>query len=115
MSRRVEIEEIIVGTLLANGDEYWPCVRCCVTAGMFTDALCRELFSMFASGERSLAAFCRGRTAEGAGEVLRLLIDRDFVWLKAWHNEMQHLFSDRPRYTGVTFDDYVTRLVKFDG
>ena len=127
MSRRQEIENIIIGTLLSStcGDDYFASCRCCITEDMFADEMNRRIYRIVA--EMS----AQGCTEINPGSVLELYGDQvadmcyhmcelateySFLHKKVQYNERQFLnwcsYGIRPRYTEVTFDDYINRFIQ---
>lgn len=112
MSRKQEIENIIIGTLINGYDEYWDSVKYCITPNMISDDLNRRLFKEMSAGSKNLVELSHGKTDEETLRIVDLAADCDFDWKKWLYNSRQHWFGNPPKYTDVTFDDYVSRFVK---
>jgi len=118
MDRQQHIENIIIGTLVCHFQEYWPSVRCCITQEMITDNFNRQLYSQMSKGGKiDIATLSTNLPKDDMLRLFDLIADCDFVYLKSNYNELQYLFSPKPKYTNVTFDDYVAQFIKlyFDG
>ena len=123
MDRRQEIESIIIGTLLNsdNDTDYIRSCKSCVTADMFKDERHSAIFSaimrMSNSGIKSINPLDVVKYDKSMMELAyymcHLSIDYHFEYKKVVYNENQYLYCERPKYTTVKFDDYISRLVSF--
>ncbi|MDY4668057.1 MAG: DnaB-like helicase N-terminal domain-containing protein [Prevotella sp.] len=126
MKRRQQIERIIIGTLL-NSDEnlnYFNSVKSSVTKDMFTDDRNKKLYDIIVRMNQSGITRTwpdaifeyqnRNMPADMVAYMVELAVDWYFLAKKINYNECVWMFDDckRKRYTYVTFDDYVTRLIQ---
>lgn len=111
MSRKKQIEDIVIATLINNKDKYWPSVRCCLTPDMFT-GINRCLYEDMMNGMSMDLLSLNDRYPDDISEIVGISIDDDFDY-KIWeYNFVQRVFSQRPKYSLVTFDDYITKLIQ---
>lgn len=111
MSRKERIERIVIGSLLANKRRYLPSVRSCVTEDMFSD-IRRDLYRDIIGG-RDLDLLClKERYPNDINDIVGMIVDDDFDTNLWEYNLNQRLFSEKPMYSRVTFDDYVSRLIR---
>lgn len=126
MSRREEIERIIIGTLLSSdsNDNYYLDCKCSITSDMFADKRNQRLFDMVAemNGEGIEATNPYNIYMKYGDKVNDLLYymcenatDYSFLHKKVMYNERQWLAyiatGRRPQYTSVNFEDYVNRFI----
>jgi hypothetical protein len=127
MSRKQEIECIIIGTLLCSteDDNFFKSCKSCVTEGMFTDEVNRRIYKMVAEMNAQGMPDVNPLTIyEKYGEAVRDICYRmcelssqySFIHRKCQYNERQfllyHGYGQVPHYTNVTFDDYVNRFIQ---
>ena len=127
MSRKQEIENIIIGTLLCSteDDNYFSSCRCCVTEEMFADEVNRRIYKMIAEMNAHGIQDVNPYTIfERYGEAVMDICYRmcelssqySFLHRKTQYNERQfliyHGYGQVPHYTDVTFDDYVNRFIQ---
>lgn len=111
MSRKKQIEDIVVATLINNKEKYWPSARCCLTPDMFS-GINQNLYRDMMKGEPMDLLSLNDRYPEHIGEIVAISIDDDFDY-KIWeYNFNQRMFSQNPKYSLVTFDDYITKLIQ---
>ncbi|MBP5714369.1 MAG: hypothetical protein J6X07_06700 [Prevotella sp.] len=116
MSRRQQIEDIIIGSLIASFDDYWPEVRSCVTDDMISDPFNREIVARMrelnAEGKPvNLKTLTGNGTADTAYclRLAELADEHDFDWL-LWKTNLTRRLSGQPACT-TTFDKYVTAFI----
>lgn len=127
MSRRQELENIIIGTLLESTMEesYYYDVKSCITEDMIQDGMNKRIFRMVsemnAKGKKETTPTAiLEEYGEAVMDILPDIVDKavdnSFVWLKCKHNEEQYLSSletgYKPKYTYVEFSDYVGAFIK---
>jgi hypothetical protein len=127
MSRKQEIECIIIGTLLCSTEEdnFFSCCECSVTEGMFADEVNRRIFRMVAEMNAQgmkevnpLTVYERyGKEVEDiCYRMCELSSQYSFLHRKTQYNERQfllyHGYGYTPHYTEVKFDDYVNRFIQ---
>lgn len=126
MSRREQIENIIIGTLLNsdNQNNYYENVKFCVTADMFTDDRRKEIFNIVAemnvkgltrTWPDAIFDFQEHKTSkELLAYMVELATDWFFYAKKVEYNERIFWTDSSPHkhFTNVTFDDYVSRFIK---
>ena len=127
MTRREEIENIIIGTLLGSmtDESFFNSCRCCITPDMFSDDTNRRIyqviFDMNSGGfvETNPSTIFMRYGYEVSGLVPRmceLAAEFSFVSKMSRYNENQFLlwsiYGIRPNYSKVTFDDYVNRFIQ---
>lgn len=121
MSRRANIEKIIIGTLLeSKGNENYYDYCSCLVADMFQDATNRRIFELIADmnamgmkettpydilkeyGEKVMDIVC---------DMVDLCTDYSFIKLKTDYNELRYLenlmLGVNHKGTNVTFIDYI--------
>lgn len=129
-SRRQQIEDIIIGTLLCDtrGRNHFPDCQCLITADMFQDERSRRVFSAIKKmREHNLSSTTPLDVCQQFPEMASLssfmcdvAIENDFVDKKVLYNDNIYLFKNFlakenesvPPYTTVKFSDYVTALIK---
>ena len=117
VQRRIRIERIIVGSLIADFKARWPDVRCCVEPEMFHDDYCRSVFETILELEAQGAEvdivtvwlFRGGGHDEGIA-LFDLSELNDFNSLK-WNYDIECKVYHRKK-RDITFADYVTQLIK---
>ena len=127
MTRLQKIEKIIIGTLLESNSQknYFDDCRCCITADMFSDEICRFIYGivsdMNANGMADTDPYTllENYPEQVLGilpDMLELVVEYSFVHLKMEYNERQFrvscVFGVNPHYTDVTFTDYVNTFLK---
>ena len=132
MCRRLELENIIIGTIVVTyeGRDYFKHCRYCLTPDMFSDEVNRRLFvivsEMYEKGCRDINPLTIMETyGKEAEEIMirmvELSTDSDFMHMKTMYNERQFLiyagYGIEPKYTNVEFTDYINRFISlvFDG
>lgn len=125
MTRRQEIENIIIGTLLNTFDTDWfaDCSYC-ITADMFTDGRNARIYSAIReyrkAGDKAITPY---HLCEFDNEMLSLAVymedlATDFYFLvkKVNYNERVWIAREfegkRCRYTDVKFSDYVGKFLE---
>lgn len=118
MSRRQQIEDIIVGSLIASFDDYWPEVRSCVTDDMISDPVNRDTVARMRKlhGEGkpvNLKTLTGNGTADTAYclRLAELADEHDFDWL-LWRTNLIRRQTGQPP-CDPTFDQYVTALINY--
>lgn len=127
MSRKLEIENIIIGTLLCSteDDNFFRSCRSSVNERMFSDEVNRRIFRMVAEMNAQgmqevnpLTVYERyGKEVEDiCYRMCELSSQYSFLHRKTQYNERQfllyHGYGQEPNYTNVTFDDYVNRFIQ---
>lgn len=117
MERELQIERIVLGSLIADFETRWPDVRYSVAGEMFHDEYCRSIFKTIielveANKEVNLVTVWlqRGGTHEDGIALFDISQYTDFNRLK-WEYEITQRFN-RQVAREVTFADYVTQLIK---
>lgn len=125
MTRRLEIESIIIGTLLNSFETDWfaDCGYC-ITADMFIDERNAKIYSAICECRKtgvkditphSLMGFDKTLTPL-AGHMSGLAINHSFAVSKARYNEAVWLErqarAERYQYTSVQFSDYVAKFLE---
>lgn len=125
MTRRQEIENIIIGTLLNTFDTDWFADCCyCIRADMFTDDKKARIYSAICEYRKTcdtsitpyhLCKFDKSLLPL-AGYIIDLATNYYFLVKKVEYNEMiwRCRLNDgkRYRYTEVKFLDYVCKFIK---
>lgn len=125
MTRRQEIEKIIIGTLLNTFDTDWfaDCSYC-ITADMFTDERNAAIYSAIIeyrkTDDKSITPYhlCEldKELLPLAGYMLDLTGDYYFLAKKVDYNESvwiaRLIDGKRYRYTDVKFTDYVAKFLE---
>lgn len=125
MTRRQEIENIIIGTLLNTFDTDWfaDCGYC-ITADMFKDERSIKIYSAICeyrkTGDKIITPYhlCEfdNDLLSLAGYIAELAGDYYFLAKKVNYNEKvwlaRQIESKRYRYTEVKFTDYVGRFLE---
>lgn len=127
MTRREQIENIIVGTLL-NSDEkenYFENVKSCVTSDMFSDKRNAEIFDMISEmNSKGLVRTWPDALFNYSNHTLKTdmlshMVDLATNWFffvkKVEYNDMiwrTETTNPHKRYTHVTFDDYVSKFLQ---
>lgn len=115
MTRREQLENIIIGSLINDFNRYWPEVRDCVTEDMMGERngrLYRRMTEISANGKTpTLEMLTDG---DDWKDIALLAIDNDFAAKKAEYNICQHLGGNPPRYTDVEFVDYVNAYLTYE-
>lgn len=127
MDRRVQIEKIIIGTLLeSKGYENWydDC-RCSVSADMFRDATNRRIFELVADMNargKVETTPCDIMKEYGAAvmdiacDMVDICTEYSFIKLKTDYNEQRYienlLFGVNHLATNIEFLDYVKKFVE---
>ena len=115
MTRRQQIEDIIIGTLVCNFTKYWNDVRFCITPDMMQDPLnartLRRMGELDAMGITPTIKTLTGEDPDMDFHVAHVAIDGDFDSKRAEYHMIQHITGQR-EYTQVTFDQYVTRYIE---
>ena len=127
MSRKQEIENIIIGTLLCSteDDNFFRSCRSSVNERMFSDEVNRRIFRMVVEMNAQGMAEVNPLTVyERYGKAVEDICYRmcelssqySFLHRKTQYNERQfllyHGYGQEPNYTNVTFDDYVNRFIQ---
>lgn len=126
MTRRQEIENIIIGTILNNycGEDYFSDCKSCITANMFSDERNRMIYNkaieMRNAGHLNITPFDVVKYDTAMFELAPYMCELSVYWYflskKVDYNERQWLWSlshdYKPRYTEVTFSDYVNRFIQ---
>ena len=125
MTRRLEIENIIIGTLLNSFETDWfaDCGYC-ITADMFIDERNAKIYSAIRECRKtgvkeitphSLMEFDKTLTPL-AGHMSGLSINHSFAVSKARYNEAVWMERQnggaRYQYTSVQFSDYVAKFLE---
>ena len=126
--RRIEyLEKIIIGTLLESNERqnYFNECRCCITAEMFKDDVCRRIYQMVADMNTSgmvetdpnaIVEHYGAKVLDILPTMLDLVIDYSFVYKKMEYNERvfktAYMNGIAPHYTDVTFTDYVNHFLR---
>lgn len=120
MSRRREIESIIVGTLMGDFEEYYPVCSSLITADMFDDDEMRSLYrtmeQLNSEGQEVNVPAIVERLdifiGEDVARLCELATFGSFRHKKIEYNMNVELFGkEGDRKTEVTFDDYVNRFL----
>jgi len=126
MHRRLEIENIIIGTIVTTyeGRDYFQHCRYCLTPDMFSVEVNRRLYiivsEMYESGCRDINPLTIMETYGDKAEdimvrMVELNTDFDFMHMKTMYNERQYLifagYGIEPKYTNVQFTDYINRFI----
>lgn len=125
MTRRQEIENIIIGTLLNTFDTDWfaDCSYC-ITADMFTDERNAKIYSSIIeyrkTGDKVITPYhlCEfdNNLLSFAWYMAELAGDYYFLIKKVNYNEKvwfaRQIESKRYRYTDVKFTDYVAKFLE---
>ena len=126
MSRRIELENIIIGTLLDDvGDEHYvnDC-RSFITKEMFEDETNRTLYGyimeLSAKGEDYSPLGIYSHYGQSVTDLVPAMVEKvtdySFVHKKSLYNERQWLgsqvFGVKPAYTDIRFSDYVMAFIK---
>ena len=127
MDRRQELENIIIGTLLESKDgvNYYDDCRCAITEDMFLDEDNRRIYALIVEMNRNgheATDPCSIFEVYGA-EVLDIMphmcemcTEWSMIYKKWYYNETQYLSSEfgdaDPKYTDVSFSDFVGWFVK---
>lgn len=119
-TRRNELERIIIGSLMADFYEYYPACQYCVTQEMFDDKMMRRLYGCMIRLHQDGTEVNISTIVESMniviGEIVSYLCGiaafESFLHKKTEYNMNQELFNKNPRFTNVTFDDYVRRFIK---
>ena len=124
MTRRQQIESIIIGTLLnsINGKNYYENCKSCITSDMFQSGENAKIYETIAemsnNGKTDFSpyhlAMFNERLLDIASYMCYLATDFYFEDKKARYNAMCYFYSNgkRPEYTRVSFDDYVSRFIQ---
>lgn len=127
MTTLQRLEKIIAGTLLESGFRvnYFDECRCCITADMFTDKVCRRVFSIVSdmnseglteTDPKSIFEKYGAEVLDILPDMLDLVVDYSFVKLKMEHNEKIFRVASAngtiPMYSYKTFMDYVSAFLK---
>ena len=125
MTRRQEIENIIIGTLLNSFETDWfaDCGYC-ITADMFIDERNAKIYSAIRECRKagikeitphSLMGFDKALSSL-AGHMSGLAINHSFAVSKARYNEAvwleRHTRGERYQYASVQFSDYVAKFLE---
>ncbi len=120
MSRKEEIERIIIGTLLSGREVFAECASN-ITPDMFSNDDNRRIYCKIL--EMRDKVFCDlspysvvsydSSMADVAAYMSELVDEYDFEMKKMRYNLNLYLTGtdERPKYTTVTFSDYVTRFI----
>lgn len=126
MTRKQEIENIIIGTLLNSCDVDWfaDCGYC-VTTEMFADKRNAEIYATIceyrkiSDGEISpfeIYKFGNEKIKSLAAYMVELATDFDFFTKKVHYNESvwiaRHIRGERYSYTDIKFTDYVSKFIE---
>ena len=125
MTRRQEIENIIIGTLLSTFDTDWFADCCyCITTDMFKDVRNAKIYSAVCeyrkSGNFRITAYdlCifDNSLLSLAVYMVNLSINCDFFIKKVCYNNnvwrLRHSTGKLYRYTDVKFSDYVGNFLE---
>lgn len=125
MTRRQEIENIIIGTLLSTFDTDWFADCCyCITSDMFKDVRNAKIYSAIVEyrkdGDKSITPYhlCKFDNVllSLAGHMTELTVDYYFLAKKVFYNEsvwvLRQIEGKRYRYTDVKFTDYVAKFLE---
>lgn len=125
MTRRQEIENIIIGTLLNTFDTDWLAdCSYCITADMFTDERNARIYSAIIeyrkTDDKSIAPYhlCEfdNKLRPLAGHMVELAVNYYFLANKVNYNERiwlaRQIEGKLYRYTDVKFSDYVGRFLE---
>lgn len=124
MDRRQQIENIIIGTLLNDTEDFDWYSECksCISPSMFQEARNMRIYTTIAQMKSrglesttpaDIMEYDKGM-ADLAGYMFDIAIDNHFYTKKARYNSnLYYTCPERhPNYTQVTFTDYVNRFVK---
>lgn len=125
MTRRQEIENIIIGTLLSTFDTDWFADCCyCITADMFVDERNAKIYSAICEYRKTsdkiitpyhLCSFDKN-ILPLAGYMVELAVDYYFLANKVNYNERvwlaRQIEGKLYRYTDVKFSDYVGKFLE---
>lgn len=121
MKRRLELEKIILGTLLNNCTvNFYPNARCCLTEDMFSVEQHKRIWRYIQEfnekmGDFSFLDIYKEYKDYDLCTYMAGLLQYDFVVKKMNYNEgewQKEIQGCVPKYTDVTFDDYITELIK---
>lgn len=126
MTRRQEIESIIIGTILSShlGEDYLKDCKSCITADMFCDERNSLIYSkaveMYSKGFSEITPYTLVNYDSSLLPVAPYMCEVADDWyfeskktsynLKLYYGCTNG--TERPKYTRVTFSDYVTRFVQ---
>lgn len=127
MSRRQQLENIIIGTLLESNDErnYFEDCRAVISQDMLTDEINKRLYGiiweMNACGNPctdpcSIFKEYGEKVADILPQMLALCTDWSFIHKKTQYNETQYLnsllYGVKYERTNVQFIDYVKQFIQ---
>lgn len=127
MSRRQEVENIIIGTLLESNwrKNYYDDCRCVVSQEMFEDETNRRLYGIISemnmrgdieTDPSSIFDAYGSEVLDILPAMLELVTEYSFIHKKVEYNEREFrksaAYGCKPRYTEVTFTDYVNLFLK---
>lgn len=126
MSRREQIENIVIGTLLNDNaeDNFFVSCKYCITPDMFKNPQNRALFCVIrdfrAKDDKQPTLEKLSEYTQNFGGLTQRMIDLSIDWhflIKKIHYNNAQLYAywfegKRPCLTYVSFEDYVSRLVE---
>lgn len=121
MTRRQEIERIIIGTLLGDFPTYYTVCRNLVTVTMFSDDYLKELYTtMKDMDEEGIEVDVQSVIerkdifiGQEAAKLCELATEWSFLHKKVSYNMNIELFdkTGKKPFTEVQFEDYVRRFI----
>jgi hypothetical protein len=122
MTRREELERIIIGTLLNSfGDANWyDSCKSCITEGMFSDERNRRIYSTIQRMKKDIFSDITPLDVINYDPSLSDLSVYMCELAGDWYFEIKKYYYNRkllysnvpnPKLTRVTFQDYITRFV----
>lgn len=127
MTRRQELENIIIGTVLESNEErnYYDDCGTIITADMFFDEKNRRVWKLIvdmnAKGlKETTPCDIFKEYGQAVADIVpwmcELVADYSFVYRKTKYNEISYLMNEfygvETKYTDVRFEDYVKKFIK---
>lgn len=115
--RAEQIEDIIIGSLLVDFNEYWPSVRNCIPPDIISERNRPIYEAILAIDKRKekvdiVTVFKEIGMCEWDGLQLIDLSNECFAIKKAEYNERSFI-TGSGTYTNVSFDDYVSKYIEY--
>lgn len=115
MTRRQQIEQLIIGSLLCEFDRHYPEVSGVITPDMMLDKRNAKALAVMErqhkEGKTPDIATVGAEMIEHAAYLADTAIDGDFSTNKAVYNLIQDTNGTK-QYTAVTFTDYINRYLE---
>jgi len=112
---RIRIEAIIVGSLIADFEHYWPEVRSAVPEDCIRDPTLRRIYQAIrkrAEKRQTVNLLTLWQDGADMMHLAELAANHDFETMK-WQYNVLRFWTNKPM-TNVKFENYVNTLLRYE-